>query len=194
MLLTRAILQTAERASRRRSAARCERLSREETAMTAEFTPRDYSLVGPDDQARGRERAGGGRVVRLPDPAQAAEGADAALRRAGDPRHDHLVRRLRRDRRARLSHLGHLVGRPLLHRLWRALRLLLRFALARMRPRHRLQDALDERRRSTRSPASWCCASRRPGAGAIRATTPTRSSSAAIRRSPCRARRTSPAS
>ena len=100
----------------------------------------------PRIEAGGRARSRDRDLVFLPDPAQAAEGADAAEGRAGDPRHDHLVRRLRRDRRARLPRLGHLVGSPLLHRLWRPLRLILRFPLARMRPRHRLQDALDERR------------------------------------------------
>ena len=44
--------------------------------------------------------------------------------------------------------------------------------------------------RSTRSPRSWCCAGRPSGAGATRATTPTRSSSAATRRSSRRARLT----
>ena len=43
--------------------------------------------------------------------------------------------------------LGHLVVRAVLLRLRRALRLVERLALARMRARHRLQDALDERRR-----------------------------------------------
>ena len=42
--------------------------------------------------------------------------------------------------------LGQLVVRAVLLRLRHALRLLDRFALARMRPRHRLQDAVDERR------------------------------------------------
>ena len=97
--------------------------------------------------AGGGTRAGGRRLVPHPDPAQAAEGADAAQGRPGDPRHPDLVRRLRRHRRAWLALLGHLVGGALLLRLWRALRLVLGFALARMRPRHRLQDALDERRR-----------------------------------------------
>ena len=115
--------------------------------MGVEFARRDYSLVGPEKTAGHRAGPRHGDLVFLPDPAQAPEGADAAQGRAGDPRHDHLVRRLRGDRRARLPRLGHLVGGPLLHRLWRPLRLLLRFALARMRPRHRLQDPLDERRR-----------------------------------------------
>ena len=43
--------------------------------------------------------------------------------------------------------LGHLVVRAVLPRLRHALRLLRRLALARGGPRHRLQDALDERRR-----------------------------------------------
>ena len=58
------------------------------------------------------------------------------LARRADPR--------RRGRRRLV--LGHLVVRAVLLRLWRALRLVDRFALARMRPRHRLQDAVDERR------------------------------------------------
>ncbi len=77
--------------------------------------------------------------------------------------------------------------------LRRALRLHLRLPLARVQPRHGLQDRLDEQRAlrdrllhgHARSPPS--------GAGATPATTATRSSSAATRKSPCPARRTSPA-
>ena len=54
---------------------------------------RDYSLVGASTRARGRDRARRGRVVPHRRSAQADEGADAALRRAGDPRHRHLARR-----------------------------------------------------------------------------------------------------
>ena len=52
---------------------------------------RDYSLVG--ESTRRRSRPGClGRVVSHRCPAQGDEGIDAALRRAGDPRHDHLDR------------------------------------------------------------------------------------------------------
>ena len=56
------------------------------------------------------------------------------------------------------------------------------------RPRHRLQDRLDEQCRSTRSHRSWSCASPRSGAGATPATTAIRSLWAGIPRSPCPAR------
>ena len=101
---------------------------------------------GPRYAAGRRERAGRGRVVPHRYSAQADEGADAALRRPGDPRHHHLARRARPERRRRRLVLGHLVVRAVLLRLRRALRLDRPIPLARMRPRHRLQDAVDERR------------------------------------------------
>ena len=47
--------------------------------MGVEFSPRNYSLAGPENE-RAVERGPCHRaVVRLPDSAQTAEGADAAL-------------------------------------------------------------------------------------------------------------------
>ena len=53
---------------------------------------RDYSLIGRGRAARRRDRAEGGRVVSHRRAAQGDEGADAARRPAGDPRHHHLAR------------------------------------------------------------------------------------------------------
>ena len=116
------------------------------TAAT-EKMKRDYSLVGESTRTGDRDRARLGRVVSHRRSAQGDEGADAALRRAGDPRHDHLDRAHPRLGGRRHLVLGHVVVRAVLLRLRRPLRLLERLALARMRARHRLQDALDERRR-----------------------------------------------
>ena len=68
-------------------------------------------------------------------------------------------------------------------RLWRALRLVERLALARMRPWHRLPHALDERCRLRDRQLHGDAQSGATGAGAMRATTPTRSSSDATPRS-----------
>ena len=92
-------------------------------------------------------------------------------------------------RRARRLLLGHLVVRAVLPRLRRALRLGLRLALARVRPWHGVQDALDERRRLPDRLLHDHAQSGRPGAGAMPATTPTPSSSAATPRSPSCGRR-----
>ena len=80
--------------------------------------------------------------------------------------------------------LGHLVVCAVLLRLRPHLWLVERLALARMRPRHGLQDALDERRRLPDRLLHADAQSGRSGAGAMPATTPTRSSSAATPRSP----------
>src|SRR4051794_31345400 len=84
---------------------------------------------GPRFQARRRDRAGGGRVVSHRYSAQADEGADAALRRAGDPRHRDRAGRADPECRRRRLVLGQLVVRAVLLRLWRALRLLHRLTL-----------------------------------------------------------------
>ena len=96
---------------------------------------------------RGRDRPRLGRVVPLRRAAQDDEGADAARRPAGDARHADLARRPHRDGGRRHRLLGHLVVRAVLRGLRRLLRLGQRLALARVRPRHRVQDPLDERRR-----------------------------------------------
>jgi hypothetical protein len=74
--------------------------------------------------------------------------------------------------------------RAVLVRLWRALRLIQRLALARMRPRHRLPDAVDERCRLPDRQLHDHAKSGARGAGAMPAITPTPSSSAAMPRSP----------
>ena len=117
------------------------------TAMNAMPSKRDYSLIGRDAEARGRERAGGRRVVPHRHSAQADEGADAAHRRPGDPRHAHLARPAGRSSAPAASGSG---ARWWCVPFFFAYGVLYgsstRLALARMRPRHRLQDALDERR------------------------------------------------
>ncbi len=75
------------------------------------------------------------------DSAQADEGADAALRRAGDPRYLIWLAALVISGAAALV-LGHMVVRAVLLRLRRPLWLFHRFTLARMRPRHGVPDAV----------------------------------------------------
>ena len=101
----------------------------------------------PRRPARRRDRPRRRRVVPHRHPPQGDEGADAARGRPGDPRHHPLARALRRLRRPRDRALAVLVGGDPALRLRHALRLDRRLALARVRPRHRLQDPLDERRR-----------------------------------------------
>ena len=72
---------------------------------------------------------------------------------------------------------------PVLPRLRRAVRSASGFALARVRPRHGVQDPLDEHARLPHRLVHGACASRPCGVGATPATTPTRSSSAATPRS-----------
>ena len=110
-------------------------------------TQRDYSLIGRDTQARDRERARRRRMVQDRHPAQADEGADEAHGRAGHPRHDHLARRLRRPSDARRLLPGARGGPCRSSSATACSTARDGFALARMRPRHGIQDALDERRR-----------------------------------------------
>ena len=93
-----------------------------------------------------RRRARLGAMVRSPDHARRAQGADAPRRRPGDPRHAHLVCGVHRVGRLRLLFLGKLGRGSVLCHLRRALRLVDRQPLARVRPPHRVQDAMDERR------------------------------------------------
>ena len=93
-------------------------------------------------------------------------------------------------RLCRLCAVGQLVGGVPVPGLRRALRLHLGLALARIEPRHRLQDRLDEQRALRDRLVHGDARIDASGAGATPATTATPSSSAATRRSPCRARRT----
>ena len=122
-------------------------------ASAAVKKKRDYSLVGAS--TRRRSRPGWPRPSGTTPTFRARQMKELMQRsrRAGDPRHRHLAGCDRDLGGRRRRVLGHLVVRAVLLRLRRPLRLVERFALARMRPRHRVQDALDERRRSTRSPS-----------------------------------------
>ena len=113
--------------------------------MTAKVVQRDYSLSGPENRRAVERGLATAKWYHLADPAQAAEGVDAAQGRAGDPRHADMVRRARPVRRAWHLFLGHLVGGAGLCRLWRALWFGGQLPLARMQSRHGLQDPLDER-------------------------------------------------
>ena len=64
-----------------------------------------YSLAGPENRAAVDAGLARRRVVPIADPAQADEGADAALRRPGDPRHRDLARPAWSRARARASSL-----------------------------------------------------------------------------------------
>ncbi len=122
--------------------------------MPGEIGRRDYSLVGAESR-RAVENAGtapGAAWYASPIPRKEMKELMPPDRRAGDPRHADLVRGARDHRRARRVLLGQLVGRAVLRGLWRAVRLGLGQPLARMRPRHRLQDPLDERRRLPHRP------------------------------------------
>jgi hypothetical protein len=94
---------------------------------------------------RDRARPCVGAVVFIADSAHADEVADEAERPAGDPRYRHLARRDGAVRRSRRLVLGQLDRAPVLPLLRRPVWLRHRFALARVRARHRLQDPLDER-------------------------------------------------
>ena len=74
--------------------------------LSAVISRRDYSLVGPRGQSAEEAGLASAAMVRLPDPAQAAEGTHEAQGRAGAPRHRDLVRGLDRLRRPRLSISG----------------------------------------------------------------------------------------
>ena len=63
------------------------------TRMNVMASKRDYSLVGRDSEAAIAKRPCRRRVVSHRHSAQADEGADAAQRRAGHPRHADLARR-----------------------------------------------------------------------------------------------------
>ena len=86
-------------------------------------------------------------MVRLAD----SEGADAriagASRRPGDSRHDPLVFAPDRGGAGGLLHMGYAMGGAGVRHFRRHLRRERRFTLARVRPRHGVQDRLDERRR-----------------------------------------------
>ncbi|CAI8696818.1 putative Proline dehydrogenase / Delta-1-pyrroline-5-carboxylate dehydrogenase [Burkholderia sp. IT-111MI5] len=105
-----------------------------------------------NDRRRRRARARGGarqrRVVPVRGAAAADEAVDAARRRACDPRHADLVRGDRGQRCARVACLARAfgVGDPRVLRVRHALLQPGRLALARMRARHRVSHALDERR------------------------------------------------
>ena len=99
---------------------------------------RDYSLLGESGETGRRQGPDGRRVVSHRHPPQADEGADEALRRAGDPRYRSSGSAAGRCSARPASRSGEAGGRAVLLRLWRALRLGHRFALARMRPWHRL--------------------------------------------------------
>ena len=136
-----------------------------------------------------RRRARLGAMVCSPDHARRAQGADAPRRRPGDPRHAHLVRRVHRVGGPRLLFLGQLGRRPLLivygvlygsstDSRWHECGHRTAFKT------HWMNDAVYQIAcfMIMREPGS--------GAGAIPATIPTRSSSAAIPRSSRRARPT----
>ena len=84
-------------------------------------------------------------MVHAADPSRRTQGAHAPRRWAGDPRYPHLVCSVHRIRGSRLLFLGQLGRGSLLSHLRRALWLLDRQPLARVRPSHRVQDAMDER-------------------------------------------------
>ena len=73
--------------------------------------------------------------------------ASGAPRRPGDTRYRHPFRRHGRVRRCRYPAVAKLVVRAVLACLWRDIRLGHGFAMARVRPRHGLQDEMEERRR-----------------------------------------------
>ena len=87
-----------------------------------------------------------GAVVCLPGPPQKIKGIDAAQRRPRRSRHGIVDRFVRGGGRACLLFLAELVRPAVFHRLRSSLRIVLRLAMARMRPSHRLQDRVDERR------------------------------------------------
>ena len=87
---------------------------------------------------------------------------------------------------------GTLVGGRPLHDLRRALRLDLGLPLARVRPRHGLQDRLDEQHALRNRLVHGHARIHASGAGATPGTTATPSSSAATRKSPCPGRRSLP--
>ena len=62
------------------------------TTAAAGKIKRDYSLVGESTRRAVETGLASAEWYHTDDPAQGDEGTDAALRRAGDPRHDHLAR------------------------------------------------------------------------------------------------------
>lgn len=110
------------------------------------FSPDETGLQ--PDRARcaagRRDRPVGSRVVSHRHSPQADEGTDEARGWPGHPRYTDLAWRPCRQRHAWRLVLGQLVVRAVLCRLWRLLRLGVGFPLARMRPRHGVQDPVDE--------------------------------------------------
>ena len=107
---------------------------------------RDYSLVGRDSEAAVANGLAAAEWYHTDIPRKQMK--ELMQRSDGPAIRDTLIWLGLLDgvRRRRRLVLGHLVVRAVLPRLRRALRLVDGFALARMRSRHRLQDALDERR------------------------------------------------
>ena len=99
----------------------------------------------PRSGPRRRQGPGLGPLVPVAHPAQSHESPDATPRRSGLARHRPVVLDVVGHRCRRLLVLGHLGLRAILHRLRCALRHGLQPALARNRPRHGVQDPLDER-------------------------------------------------
>ena len=114
--------------------------------MSATTITRDYSLVGPEaDKA---VAAGLASAKWYTPPITRAELKELMRRDDGPAIRDTLIwiRRVHRVRGPRLLFLGDLGRGSLLSHLRRALRLFDRQPLARVRPSHRVQDAMDERR------------------------------------------------
>ena len=117
-----------------------------DSRMNIMASKRDYSLVGRDSEAAVANGLAAAEWYHTDIPRKQMK---ELMQRSDAPAiRDTLIwlGAVRGVRRRRRLVLGQLVVRAVLLCLWRAVRLVDGFALARMRPRHRLQDALDERR------------------------------------------------